>query len=110
MNLYLDMIGTAVTAIILGSWYGAGVGAATSALAAISNIPGSIAVVGVQIAEALVWGYGVRAWRLGRTPAISAAQRGGFSPASSTPTLIPNPPRMCFGTRHARAPGYPVSQ
>jgi energy-coupling factor transport system substrate-specific component len=32
------------------------------------NVPGSIAFILVQVVGALVWGYGVRAWRLGRTP------------------------------------------
>jgi energy-coupling factor transport system substrate-specific component len=68
VTLYLDMIGTAIAAIILGPWRGVAVGAATSSLAAISNVPGSIAFILVQIVGALVWGYGVRAWRLGRTP------------------------------------------
>ena len=66
--LYLDMIGTAVAAIVLGPWRGAAVGAATSLLAAISNVPGSAAFLLVQVVGALVWGYGVRTLRLGRTP------------------------------------------
>jgi energy-coupling factor transport system substrate-specific component len=61
VTLYLDMIGTAIAAIVLGPWYGVAVGAATSSLAAISNVPGSIAFIFVEIAGALVWGYGVRA-------------------------------------------------
>jgi energy-coupling factor transport system substrate-specific component len=68
VTLYLDMIGTAISAMVLGPWYGVTVGVTTNTLAAISNVPGSIAFVLVQAAGALVWGYGVRAWRLARTP------------------------------------------
>ena len=68
VTLYLDMVGTAIAAIVLGPWYGVAVGFATNTLATISNVPGSFFFVLVQIAGALVWGYGVRAWRLGRTP------------------------------------------
>ena len=68
VTLYLDMIGTAIAAMVLGPWYGVAVGAATSSLAAISNVPGSIAFILVEVVGALVWGYGVRAWRLGRSP------------------------------------------
>lgn len=66
LPFYLDMVGTAVAAIVLGPWRGAGVGAATNLLAVVSSGPVSLAFAVVNVAGALVWGYGVRAgW--GRT-------------------------------------------
>lgn len=64
---FLDMIGTAVAAIVLGPWWGALVGV-------IGNVAGSLFVGPVQIpfalvnvTGALVWGYGVRTFGMGAT-------------------------------------------
>lgn len=61
--LYLDMIGTAIAAIVCGPWAGAVVGLTTNLLGL--GITGeSSAVFGlVNVAGALVWGYGARAIR-----------------------------------------------
>ncbi len=67
LPLFLDMIGTAVVAIALGPWYGALVGLTSSALGALAANPVSLAFSLVNIAGALVWGYGVRSWRM-RSP------------------------------------------
>lgn len=66
MPLFLDMIGTAVVAIVLGPWYGALAGFATTALAAFGTeyLVAPFAIV--NVAGALVWGYGARWWRLNR--------------------------------------------
>ncbi len=64
--LYLDMIGTAIASIALGPWHGALVGLASNTLGALAANPVSIAFALVNIAGALVWGYGVRAWRMRR--------------------------------------------
>lgn len=65
--LYLDMVGTAVAAVILGPWWGAGVGLSTNLLGTIVSGPESFPFAIVNVAGALVWGYGVRRWRMGRT-------------------------------------------
>ncbi|WP_300645051.1 hypothetical protein [Nocardioides sp.] len=65
--LYLDMVGTAVAAVILGPWWGAGVGLSTNLLGVAVSGSGSIPFAIVNVAGALVWGYGVRRWRMGRT-------------------------------------------
>ena len=66
--LFLDMIGTAIASIAFGPWYGAAVGLSTNVLASLSNSPQALPFAAVNIVGALVWGYGVRAWGLGRTP------------------------------------------
>ncbi len=65
--LYLDMVGTAVTAIILGPWWGAGVGLSTNLLGVGISGYDSIPFAIVNVAGALVWGYGVRKFRMGTT-------------------------------------------
>jgi energy-coupling factor transport system substrate-specific component len=65
--LYLDMVGTAAAAIILGPWSGASVGAATSLLGVVTNGWVSAPFAGVEIAGALVWGYGISQFGLGRS-------------------------------------------
>ena len=66
LPLYLDMVGTAVAAIALGPWRGATVGLGTNVVGAISSGWVSLPFALVNIAGALVWGYGVRRG-LGRT-------------------------------------------
>ena len=65
--LYLDMVGTAVAAIILGPWWGAGVGLSTNLLGVGISGYDSIPFAIVNVAGALVWGYGVRRFRMGAT-------------------------------------------
>ena len=67
LPLYLDMIGTAIAALALGPWRGAAVGAATNVVGVLSSGPVSLAFVPVNVVGALVWGYGLRRWDLGRT-------------------------------------------
>ncbi|HMR12667.1 MAG TPA: hypothetical protein PKE42_02925 [Arachnia sp.] len=64
LPLFLDMIGTAVAAIVLGPWHGAAVGLATNLIGTAASTPDHIAFALVNVAGALVWGYGVRAWRM----------------------------------------------
>ena len=66
--LFLDMIGTAIVSIAFGPWYGAAVGLSTNVLASLSNSPQALPFAVVNIVGALIWGYGVRRWALGRTP------------------------------------------
>ena len=68
LPMFLDMIGTAVAAIVLGPWYGVAVAILTQLMgaAAHSNTIG-LPFTAVGVAGALRWGYGVRSWGLGRT-------------------------------------------
>ncbi|MCR2800053.1 helix-turn-helix transcriptional regulator [Microbacterium sp. zg-Y818] len=69
LPLYLDMVGTAIVSVALGPWYGVAVAILTHGLFALFEwtlvgIPFTV----VNIVGALVWGYGVRQWRMGRSP------------------------------------------
>ncbi|WP_405373564.1 MULTISPECIES: hypothetical protein [unclassified Microbacterium] len=65
--LFLDMIGTAVAAIALGPWHGALVAVTTNVAGVVLSAPGSVYFVLVNVAGALVWGYGVRRFAMART-------------------------------------------
>jgi len=62
---FLDMIGTAVAAIVLGPWWGALVGVITNLGGSFINGPIGIPFALANVAGALVWGYGVRSWGMG---------------------------------------------
>lgn len=65
LPVYLDMLGTAFSAIVLGPWWGVLVGVATNVAGVASSGPESLLFAPVNAVGALVWGYGVRRWRLG---------------------------------------------
>ena len=67
LPVYLDMLGTAFTAIALGPWWGVLVGVATNVAGTSVSGPESLLFAPVNAAGALVWGYGVRRWRMGRS-------------------------------------------
>lgn len=67
LPIFLDMTGTAIAAMAIGPWWGALVGVATNLAGVASSGPASIPFALVNVAGALVWGYGVRRFRLGRT-------------------------------------------
>lgn len=67
LPLYLDMVGTAVAAVVLGPWWGAAVGVSTNLTGVLVSGPASIPFVVVNVVGALVWGYGVRSFGWGRT-------------------------------------------
>lgn len=67
LPVHLDMVGTALAAIALGPWHGAGVGLVTNVLGVAEGGPASLPFALVNVAGALVWGYGVRRLGLGRT-------------------------------------------
>ncbi|PUA80828.1 ECF transporter S component [Nocardioides currus] len=67
LPVYLDMVGTAVTAIVLGPWWGALVGLSTNVVGAAPSGPESIPFALVNVAGALAWGYGARRWSLTRS-------------------------------------------
>lgn len=63
LPIYLDMVGTAIAAFAFGPWVGAVVGIATTMTGNAMN--GDFSGWGfafVQVAGALLWGYGFRAW------------------------------------------------
>lgn len=65
---FLDMIGTAVVAIVLGPWWGALVGVITNFGSALILGPVELPFALVNVTGALVWGYGVRSFGLGASP------------------------------------------
>lgn len=68
--LYLDMTGTAVAAVLIGPWAGVFAGVTYHVLAAwFEGGPDGLWFTLVNVTGALIWGYGVRAWRMGRTAA-----------------------------------------
>ncbi|MBC9732458.1 ECF transporter S component [Nocardioides marmotae] len=67
LPIYLDMIGTASAAIALGPWYGVAVAVVSNLAGMASSGADSAPFMLVNAAGALVWGYGVRRWGMGRT-------------------------------------------
>lgn len=65
LPIFLDMIGTAVVAIALGPWWGALVGVVGNVGGAFFLGPVGIPFALVNVAGALVWGYGVRSFGMG---------------------------------------------
>ena len=61
------MIGTAISAIVLGPWWGALVGTLTNVGSSLITGPTALPFFIVNVVGALLWGYGVRSWKLGRT-------------------------------------------
>lgn len=64
LALYLDMVGTAAGAIMLGPWYGVAIAVLGNAAGMTIHGPMALVFAVVNAAGALVWGYGVRrsAW------------------------------------------------
>ena len=67
LPVYLDMMGTAFAAIALGPWWGVLVGVTTNAAGTSVSGPESLLFAPVNAAGALVWGYGVRRYGMGRS-------------------------------------------
>ncbi|HEY9088497.1 MAG TPA: hypothetical protein VIO36_10040 [Anaerolineaceae bacterium] len=63
---FLDMIGTAVVAIVLGPWWGALVGATTNIVSSFISGPIGLPFAACNVVGALIWGYTVR-WGWGKT-------------------------------------------
>ena len=57
LPIFLDMIGTMVTSVILGPWWGALVGAITNIVNSFISGPISLPFAVVNVVGALVWGY-----------------------------------------------------
>jgi energy-coupling factor transport system substrate-specific component len=67
LPIFLDMMGTAVVAIVLGPWWGALVGVITNTGSAFLTGPIGLPFALCNVVGALVWGYGVRSFGMGRT-------------------------------------------
>lgn len=67
LPIYLDMVGTAVAAVFLGPWRGAAVGLSTNLLGSLTAGAVSLPFAIVNVVGALIWGYGVHRWGMGRT-------------------------------------------
>ncbi|MGB0098679.1 MAG: ECF transporter S component [Nocardioides sp.] len=67
LPIYLDMVGTAIAAVVLGPWSGALVGVVTNFAGAGVSGPESLPFAAVNVVGALIWGYGVRSRRWGST-------------------------------------------
>jgi energy-coupling factor transport system substrate-specific component len=67
LPIYLDMVGTALVAVVLGPWRGAAVGASTNVVGVLHSGVVSLPFAVVNVAGALLWGYGVHRWGMGRT-------------------------------------------
>ena len=65
--VYLDTIGTFVAAVLLGPWWGAAAGASYNVVASLTFDPGTAPFAIVSIIVALLWGYGIRRFGLGRS-------------------------------------------
>lgn len=57
LPIFLDMIGTAVVAIVLGPWWGALVGAITNIVSSFISGPINLPFAACNVIGALVWGY-----------------------------------------------------
>lgn len=64
--VFLDTVGTFVAAAILGPWWGAAAGVGNNVISALFNGPSSVPFAIVSVAVALVWGYGLRTFGMGR--------------------------------------------
>ena len=60
LPVYLDMVGTAFSAILLGPWWGVLVGVATNVAGVGVSGPDSLLFAPVNVVGALLWGYGAR--------------------------------------------------
>jgi energy-coupling factor transport system substrate-specific component len=67
LPIYLDTIGTFVAAALLGPWWGGLAGVLTNVVGAFPNGVSNLLFAPVNVAAALVWGYGIRRLGMGRT-------------------------------------------
>lgn len=67
LPVFLDMIGTMVAAVALGPWWGALTGIITNTAGAFTISPTMIPFALCNVVGALVWGYGIRNFGLGRS-------------------------------------------
>ena len=65
LTVYLDMVGTAIAAIALGPWHGVAVAIASNGLGFVTGDVATLDFIPVNVAGALIWGFGVRRFRAG---------------------------------------------
>ncbi|MFJ4036962.1 hypothetical protein ACIPVB_02660 [Microbacterium sp. NPDC090007] len=65
LPIFLDMVGTAATAIVLGPWHGVVVALAGNLLGFTVGVPAAAPFALVNVAGALVWGFGVHRFGMG---------------------------------------------
>ena len=91
LPIYLDTIGTFLAAVLLGPWWGALAGVLTNAVGVTVNGPSNLLFAPVNIAAALIWGYGIRSLGLGRnnvTFFLLAAFVGVVTGVLATPIVL----------------------
>jgi hypothetical protein len=66
LPIYLDTVGTFLGAVLLGPWWGALVGVLTNVVGMVPNGASNLLFAPVNVAAALIWGYGIRSLGLGR--------------------------------------------
>ena len=66
--VYLDPVGTFVAAVVLGPWWGAAAGVTYNVVASLTFDPGTWPFAIVSVVVALMWGYGISRFGLGRSP------------------------------------------
>jgi energy-coupling factor transport system substrate-specific component len=66
--VYLDTVGTFIAAVLLGPWWGAAAGVTYNVTASLTFDPGTWPFALVSIVVALLWGYGIRRFGMGRSP------------------------------------------
>ncbi len=67
LPVFLDMIGTMVASVALGPWWGALTGIITNTAGAFTISPTMIPFALCNVVGALVWGYGIRNFGLGKS-------------------------------------------
>jgi energy-coupling factor transport system substrate-specific component len=70
LPIYLDTIGTFLAAVLLGPWWGALAGALTNVVGVVPNGVSNLLFAPVNVAAALLWGYGIRSLGLGRNAVL----------------------------------------
>lgn len=66
LPIYLDTIGTVLAAVLLGPWWGALAGVLTNVVGVVPSGVSNLLFAPVNVAAALLWGYGIRSLGLGR--------------------------------------------
>jgi energy-coupling factor transport system substrate-specific component len=91
LPIYLDTIGTFLASVLLGPWWGALAGVLTNVVGAVPNGVSNLLFAPVNVAAALLWGYGIRRFGLGRNAIVFfllAAAVGVVTGALATPIVL----------------------
>src|SRR5262245_22173048 len=91
LPIYLDTIGTFLASVLLGPWWGALAGVLTNVVGAVPNGVSNLLFAPVNVAAALLWGYGIRRFGLGRNAVLFfalAALVGVVTGVLATPIVL----------------------